>query len=151
MTAVLNFVKLLCVVSVLSGAFWLLLPKGPERKAAHFVLGLFFIWSVTVGVTAFLKIQDFSTVKIAETANASFTENAAQLQKTALERSILQCLETAGFSVEKVECEVHVLENGSINISKAVLYLENGNDFENAASVLQKQPGFNTLGIEKGE
>ena len=115
-----SFVTAFCAASVIIGALFLLCPDGGLSKPVKYLFSLVFILAV-VGAAASLKNVQFSFPSSAESAPISDDMSIA-----AAEYAYAHALHRAGINFHKITVCTDKTQDGSISITKVIVYSDCG-------------------------
>lgn len=140
----------ICITLVATSIFSMLIPHGGMEKVMKFAVSAFFIscllspfWSglPSLGWEAEAAIQtDYSSI------SSQLNEQVVRLSEANLRRVISDILDEKGIEAEKITPQVHILDDGSISITKVVVELA-GDENKNVQSVqelLEQETGLET-------
>ncbi len=129
-----------CCAAVIGGIFNMMLLEGSLQKTFKIVLCVFFLCVVAAPL---FKI-DFSGFEIISEniydseiiyGKNDFTENSLEFMESEIKTSALKILEEEGISAKDISVKINISENGSIDIIKFALTLDNA---ENTESIVEK-------------
>lgn len=139
----------LCAALILSGVFSMLSPAKSMERVWKFCLSLFLLCSL---VFPFLQgglefswdfskeVPDYRT----ETFTAGMEQSLGQLVQRRIEQELSQSYAQQGLPVEDVTVQIHIGDEGSIDISEIQLRLAAGATVQQrqaAAELTQKEAG----------
>lgn len=128
MSGIKSVITLMCMVLIITGIFSILVPKSNMDKVIKFVITLFFLSGIVIPIAKgqfdfSFEYSDFKLDKV----NASVTDNTKNtitiLSEKKLENTSKQILNKNNIECKKVDMDIHILEDDSIDITKFKIYL----------------------------
>ena len=119
----------ICIVSVVTVIFTMIIPENKSEKAIRFIVGLFFLVSVAALIfkSDFKLNIKFDIDKIKNSSNTveAATENALKnLIEKNLSNKLSEVLMQNNIKAEKIQISVNITEENSISINSIVLYIK---------------------------
>lgn len=112
-----TFITAFCTGCLLIGALHLLCPDGAMQKPVKYVLSLVFMLTVIAAASITVKNAKFDTGAFTPTETAG-----EELDTAAAEYVYAHALESAGINFSKITVCTDKSEDGSIIISKVIVY-----------------------------
>ncbi|MGI6280295.1 MAG: hypothetical protein ACOYJS_07040 [Acutalibacteraceae bacterium] len=112
-----SFVTAICASSICLGALYIICPKGKMEKSVKYIFSLCFLLIIIAAAGITVKKADFKF-------NSSFesTVDAAEIQIAAAKYTYGLALKNAGIDFSQISVYTDNLSDGSISISKVVIY-----------------------------
>lgn len=112
-----TFITAFCTGCILIGALYLLCPDGSMQKPVKYVLSLVFMLTVIAAASVTVKNAKFDAEAFSPPETAT-----AELDTAAAEYVYAHTLESAGINFSKITVCTDKSEDGSIIISKVIVY-----------------------------
>lgn len=118
-----------CAACVFIGALYILCPEGTMSKPIKYVLSLVLLVSVVAAAGVVAKEEDFTLPEIAD-----YKIDSDNLDTANAELVFSYALKEAGIDFSKISVLTDKSADGSISISKVLIY--SGNSYEEISKVL---------------
>lgn len=135
MGGIKSIVTMVCLTLIITGIFSILVPKSSMERVMKFAISLFFLAGVVIPIakgefkfsfdTQQIKATEYQT-KIKENTKDTITI----LSEKKLESKIKSLLQENNINCTKVDINIHINKNDSIDISKFIVTLSKDSNLD---------------------
>jgi hypothetical protein len=153
METVKNWAFSICCASIAGGILNMLLPKGGAQATYKTVFCVFFL-CVMIAPLSDMNFRVFDILEpkiIEEDSENIFSNSSMEYLENEIVASVKEILKDENIICEDISVKVNISENGSINITKFTLTLDNSESADNLAEKIGRILGINPEIVISGE
>lgn len=150
MNVVREWAVSICITLVATSVFSMLIPHGGMEKVMKFAVSAFFISCLLSPFWSGLPNLNWEAEAAIQTdygdISSRLNEQVVRLSEANLRRVIGKILEENDIKAEKISPQVHILDDGSISISKVVVELteDENKNVQSVQELIQRETGLET-------
>lgn len=149
MDGVKSVITMICLTLIITGIFSILIPKSSMEKIMKFAISLFFLTGIVIPILRgdfdfSFDIGEIKAVEYQQTLKQNTKNTITILSEKKIEYQIKSILKANDINYIKVDINIHINDDDSIDISKFIVMLskDNKTDLKTVEQLIVKEVGI---------